>query len=107
MLAQSGKVTDALDEWGEAAVEWKYDGARVQVRHDSASDESTGPDGDSPETHLFSRNMEEVTDPFPEVVEFVKSNLDEPAILDGEVVAVADVLLGVRPPVPALSRRVR
>ena len=51
--------------------------------------------------------MEEVTDPLPEVVEFVESNLDEPAILDGEVVAVADVLLGVRPPVPALFRRAR
>ena len=38
MLAQSGTVTDALDEWGETAVEWKYDGARVQVHHDSASD---------------------------------------------------------------------
>jgi len=90
MLAQAGTVTDALDEWGEAAVEWKYDGARVQVHHEPAGDGSTGPCGDSPETHLFSRNMEDVTDPLPEVVEFVESSLDEPAILDGEVVAVAD-----------------
>jgi DNA ligase-1 len=32
--------------------------------------------------------MEDVTDPLPEVVEFVEEHLDEPAILDGEVVAV-------------------
>jgi len=32
--------------------------------------------------------MEDVTDPLPEVVAFVEEHLDEPAILDGEVVAV-------------------
>ncbi|WP_135363128.1 ATP-dependent DNA ligase LigA [Halosimplex halophilum] len=84
MLAQAGTVTDALDDWGEAAVEWKFDGARVQVHYD--------PDGidDGVTTALFSRNMEDVTDPLPEVVEFVEESLDAPAILDGEVVAVAE-----------------
>ncbi|WP_436912146.1 ATP-dependent DNA ligase LigA [Halosimplex marinum] len=84
MLAQAGTVTDALDDWGTAAVEWKFDGARVQVHHD--------PDGidDGATTALFSRNMEDVTDPLPEVVEFVEESLDAPAILDGEVVAVAE-----------------
>ncbi|WP_436928816.1 ATP-dependent DNA ligase LigA [Halosimplex halobium] len=83
MLAQAGTVTDALDDWERAAVEWKFDGARVQVHHD--------PDGiDGETTALFSRNMEDVTDPLPEVVEFVEESLDAPAILDGEVVAVAD-----------------
>jgi len=90
MLAQAGTVTDALDEWDEAAVEWKFDGARVQVHHEPAGDGSAGPAESGSETYLFSRNMEEVTDPLPEVVEFVESSLDEPAILDGEVVAVAD-----------------
>ncbi|MEF8853583.1 MAG: ATP-dependent DNA ligase LigA [Haloarculaceae archaeon] len=78
MLAQAGSVTEALDEWGAAAVEWKYDGARVEVHHD----------GD--DVSLFSRNMEDVTDPLPEVVAFVADALDVPAILDGEVVAVDD-----------------
>ncbi|HKJ59406.1 MAG TPA: ATP-dependent DNA ligase LigA [Halobacteriales archaeon] len=76
MLAQSGTVTDALDSWGEAAVEWKLDGARVQVHYD----------GDA--VRAFSRNLEDVTDPLPEVVEFVEEHLEVPAILDGEVVAV-------------------
>jgi len=76
MLAQTGTVTGALEDWGQAAVEVKYDGARVQVHYD----------GDR--ARLFSRNMEEVTDALPEVVAFVECELDAPAILDGEVVAI-------------------
>jgi DNA ligase-1 len=76
MLAQAGTVTEALEDWGTAAVEWKYDGARVQVHYDGGS------------VQLFSRNMEEVTDPLPEIVTAVEDALDAPAILDGEVVAV-------------------
>ncbi|WP_224336038.1 ATP-dependent DNA ligase LigA [Haloprofundus halobius] len=78
MLAQAGTVTDALDEWETAAVETKYDGARVQIHRDS--------DGVS----VFSRNMEDVTDALPEIVEFVERSVAAPAILDGEVVAVDD-----------------
>jgi DNA ligase-1 len=76
MLAQAGTAVDALSEWEQAAVETKFDGARVQVHHDGES------------TRLFSRNLEDVTDPLPEVVEFVETELDRPAILDGEVIAV-------------------
>jgi len=78
MLAQAGATTDGIDAWEEAVVETKFDGARVQVHHDSAG------------TRVFSRNMEDVTDPLPEVVEFVAAELDVPAVLDGEVVAVDD-----------------
>ncbi len=78
MLAQAGTVTDAVDAWASVAVETKYDGARVQVHSD----------GDS--VSLYSRNMEEVTEPLPEVVAFVEEALTAPAILDGEVVAVDD-----------------
>ncbi|MFC4552726.1 ATP-dependent DNA ligase, partial [Halorussus sp. GCM10023401] len=39
---------------------------------------------------VFSRNMEDVTDALPEVVEYVEEHLDVPAILDGEVVATDD-----------------
>ncbi|MFB6107380.1 MAG: ATP-dependent DNA ligase LigA [Haloplanus sp.] len=80
MLAQAGGAADAVDDWGTVAVETKYDGARVQVHHDPTSD---------PETAVFSRNMEEVTDALPEVVEFV-ADLPVACILDGEVVAVGD-----------------
>jgi len=79
MLAQAGSVTDAIGEWEEAAVEWKFDGARVQLHHE--------PDG---LTRVYSRNVEDVTDALPEVVEFAEERIDVPAILDGEVVAIDD-----------------
>ena len=78
MLAQAGTAADAIDEWGTAAVETKFDGARVQVHHR---------DGD---VSLYSRNMEDVTDALPEVVEFVEETVAGPVILDGEVVAMDD-----------------
>jgi DNA ligase-1 len=76
MLAQAGAAVDALEEWERVAVETKYDGARVQVHYD----------GSSP--RLFSRNLENVTDALPELVEFVEGELDVPAILDGEAIAI-------------------
>ena len=76
MLAQAGTVTDALEEWGTVAVESKYDGARVQVHYDGEA------------VSLYSRNMEDVTEPLPDIVAAVKESLDVPAIVDGEVVAV-------------------
>jgi len=122
MLAQAGTVTDALEDWEEALVETKLDGARVQIHVAPPDDVTTSEleyrdeqrkqgqrgeeseDGEevatagrgenrqssSPESRvrLFSRNMEEVTDALPEIVEFVAAHCDGPAILDGEVVAV-------------------
>ncbi|QLK26213.1 ATP-dependent DNA ligase [Natrinema zhouii] len=86
MLAQAGTVTEALEEWEETGVEWKYDGARIQLHHDPGD---SGPAGESAaETRVFSRNMEDVTEALPEVVEFAEETLEEPAILDGEVVAI-------------------
>jgi DNA ligase-1 len=76
MLAQTGTVTDALEDWEEAGVEWKFDGARVQLHYDGE------------DVLIFSRNMEEVTDPLPEIVEYAEENLAAPAIVDGEVVAM-------------------
>ncbi|WP_049927189.1 ATP-dependent DNA ligase LigA [Halopiger goleimassiliensis] len=86
MLAQAGTVTDALGEWDEAAVEWKYDGARIQLHYHPAAGPENG--GGDAETSVFSRNMEEVTDALPEIVEFAEETLEGPAILDGEVVAI-------------------
>ncbi|QSG02670.1 ATP-dependent DNA ligase LigA [Natranaeroarchaeum sulfidigenes] len=90
MLAQAGSVTDALEEWDEAAIEWKYDGARVQLHHDPDGIERDGGDTTTETTRVFSRNMEDVTAALPEVVEFAQERFDVPVILDGEVVAVND-----------------
>jgi len=86
MLAQAGTATDAVESFGEVAVETKFDGARVQVHY--VPDGEAGGDGLGP--RLYSRNMDDVTDALPEVAERVAAAVDVPVILDGEVVAVDD-----------------
>ena len=78
MLAQAADSVDAVDTWDAVAVETKFDGARVQIHTDGES------------VSLYSRNMENVTDPLPEIVEFISQRVTVPAILDAEVVAVSD-----------------
>ncbi len=79
MLAQvTESVDEALREMKEAAVEWKYDGSRVQVHY-----------GDGKVT-IFSRRLENVTSALPEIVDEVKKCVRENVILDGEVIAVKD-----------------
>ncbi|WP_123620027.1 ATP-dependent DNA ligase LigA [Halorubrum sp. CSM-61] len=99
MLAQAGTATDAVEAFGEVAVETKFDGARVQVHYvpesggddaGGAGDETGGDDSDGLGPRIYSRNMDDVTDALPEVVEYVESRVSVPVILDGEVVAVDD-----------------
>lgn len=95
MLADNaGNVEEVLREYGKAAFEWKYDGARVQVHK--------GND----EVAIFSRRLSDVTSSMPEVVDIVKSNIKaEKAILEGEVIATGE---GGRPlPFQELMRRYR
>ncbi|VTT87622.1 ATP-dependent DNA ligase [Halorubrum sp. DM2] len=95
MLAQAGTATDAVDSFGEVAVETKFDGARVQVHY--APDGTAPADADASDRddvalgpRLYSRNMDDVTEALPEIVEYVAERVDVPVILDGEVVAVDD-----------------
>jgi len=97
MLAQAGTATDAVDSFGEVAVETKFDGARVQVHYapEGAAPESADGSGRSGDDgalgpRLYSRNMDDVTEALPEIVEYVAERVDVPVILDGEVVAVDD-----------------
>ena len=76
MLAQLGEsIPSALGEIGTAAIEWKYDGARVQIHKD----------GDS--VRIFSRRLENVTASLPEIVSAARRISAKSAILDGEAVA--------------------
>lgn len=76
MLAETAEDSaSALDELGEAALEYKFDGARVQV-HRSGSDVA-----------VFSRRLNDVTAAVPEVVEAVRSLPVREVILDGEVLS--------------------
>jgi DNA ligase-1 len=77
MLASTATdVADALGRVGEAAVEWKLDGVRVQV-HRSGSDVS-----------VWTRSLDEVTDRVPEVVEAALALPVRDVVLDGEALAL-------------------
>jgi DNA ligase 1 len=77
MLAQPAEdVASALAQLGTAILEWKLDGARVQV-HKSGG-----------EVRVFTRSLNEVTAALPEVVDSMKSAKADSLILDGEVIAL-------------------
>jgi DNA ligase 1 len=68
----------ALSATGPAAVEWKLDGARVQAhrgRH---------------EVRLFTRNLNDVTDRLPGVVDAVRAMPGGDLVLDGEAMGILD-----------------
>jgi DNA ligase-1 len=76
MLAQTAEsVAVAGAKTGEAAVEWKVDGARVQVHRQ----------GD--EVRVFTRNLRDIARSAHEVVRAAASLNVDSIILDGEAVA--------------------
>ena len=77
MLAQSAEdVAEAIDELGDAALEYKMDGARVQVHKG----------GD--QVVVYSRSLNDVTLAVPEIVETLRSLPVNDAIFDGEVISL-------------------
>jgi DNA ligase-1 len=79
MLADSADdVTQAIETagGGAVAVEWKLDGARIQAHRD----------GDR--VAIYTRNLNDVTERLPEVVDAVRSCEAQRLILDGEVIAL-------------------
>ena len=80
MLASTAAdVVEALEATGpDAAVEWKFDGARIQVHL------STGDDGDRG-ISIYTRNLNPVTDRLGLVQAVVDRLACESAVLDGEV----------------------
>jgi ATP-dependent DNA ligase I len=77
MLAQTADgLDDAFERISPAAVEWKLDGARIQV-HRLGS-----------EVRVFTRNLADVTDRVPEVVAAVGALRLDAVVLDGEAIAL-------------------
>jgi DNA ligase-1 len=77
MLAGSAAdVSQALAELGDAAVEYKLDGARVQIHRG----------GD--QIRVYSRRLNEVTAAVPEVVEAARGFPAAELIVEGEVIAL-------------------
>jgi ATP-dependent DNA ligase I len=86
MLAQTAAdVTEALAlavgapaPGGPCSVEWKLDGARIQVHRD----------GD--EVRIFTRNLNDVTDRLPGIVDLAQRLPARRLVLDGEAVGVGE-----------------
>lgn len=80
MLAQlEENIPTAFKELGTAAIEWKFDGARVQIHKDGEK------------VRIFSRRLENVTSSLPEIAKAILKNIHaKSAILDGEAVAIGE-----------------
>lgn len=76
LAASASSATAALETMGEASVEYKLDGARIQV-HRSGDD-----------IRVFTRNLADITHRVPEVVEAVRGMPVRDAILDGETLSL-------------------
>ncbi len=79
MLATTATdVANGLGSTGPASVEWKLDGVRIQAHRL----------GDL--VHLYTRNLNDVTDRMPSVVDELRALPVESVILDGEVIGVTE-----------------
>lgn len=79
MLASPGSsVSNALTEAGLAQIDWKLDGIRLQAHRRGT------------EVALFTRNLNDVTDRLPGVVEVVRSLPGGDLVLDGEAMGMSD-----------------
>jgi DNA ligase 1 len=79
MLAQTADdLESAVERLSPAAVEWKLDGARLQV-HRLGN-----------EVRAFTRSLADVTDRVPEVADAVLALPVESIVLDGEAIALKD-----------------
>jgi len=79
MLAQTADdLADAVGRIGSAIVEWKLDGARIQV-HRVAN-----------EARAYTRNLAEITDRVPEIVDRVRALPGGALVLDGEAIALRE-----------------
>jgi DNA ligase-1 len=78
LAAGAPDVSEALAEVGEASVEWKLDGARIQVhRRDD-------------DVRIYTRNLNDITVRLPTVVEWARQLPVGAVVLDGEAIGVDD-----------------
>jgi DNA ligase-1 len=78
LAATATDVADALGQTGMASVEWKLDGARVQVHRAGQ------------EVRIYTRNLNDITDRLPGVAALALAMPAHAAVLDGEVLGVDD-----------------
>ncbi|NYF17464.1 DNA ligase-1 [Microbacterium sp. AK009] len=76
LAATASSAGEAVAATGESSVEYKLDGARIQVHRDGE------------EVRVFTRTLADVTHRLPEIVETVRALPVETAIFDGETLAL-------------------
>ncbi len=92
MLAQQGTIPDMIQEHGQIAAEFKYDGSRFQFHKKGNW------------ARLYSRRLEDVTAALPDVIEKLITSTAHDVILDGEVIAIKE---GKPMPFQSVLRRFR
>jgi DNA ligase-1 len=81
MLASTAaSVSEAVEDLGDAVVDWKLDGIRIQV-HKAGE-----------EVRVWTRNLNEITGRLPEVVDLERALPADRLVLDGEALVVDDAL---------------
>ena len=94
LLAPS--IEQALVEFGgQLQAEYKYDGFRVQIHRNKD------------QVVIFSRNLEDVTKQFPEIVDEALSLAEDRFIIEGEVVAIESLDSDKPRPFQYISRRIK
>ena len=79
MLAStSPTVGEAVASFERASVEWKLDGIRVQIHRRGS------------EVHIYTRNLNEITEQLPGIVAAVRRLPVDQAVLDGEALWMGD-----------------
>lgn len=95
LLAEKApSLAEAIGSFEHAAIEWKYDGARIGMHKKGT------------QVWLFTRRLENVTKQFPDIVQMVKENVKaEECLIEGEALAV-DPKTGKPVPFQVLSQRI-
>jgi DNA ligase-1 len=92
MLAQQGTIAGMVEEHGEIAAEFKYDGSRFQFHREDGR------------AMMYSRRLEDVSAALPDVIGLLQGSTTHDVILDGEVIAIKD---GRPMPFQSVLRRFR
>ena len=93
MLAEAGKLEEVLERIENPIAEYKYDGFRVQIHHWKEK---------GWKTRIFTRRLEDVTERFPEIVEWA-GGIEREYVIEGEAVGYRDGFL----PFQTVSRRIQ
>jgi DNA ligase-1 len=95
LLAEKApSLSDALESFEDVAIEFKYDGARVQIHKKGER------------IWLYTRRLENITKQFPDLVELVKKHVKgSEFIIEGEILAI-DPRTHAPMPFQTLSQRI-